>query len=195
MHWTHRDAVATDIVHQHSGRLDYYKGCDVFSTARSKYSDVDWLIHTRNFTQFYSTKSDRDLNARKEYDNQMDYRKHLQAFIDRWRYNANRGVSELSFTLLLYSRRGSLVQRRRPSRESRFSKKWASTFRLQTPGTNISISYPTWKLLRKTKLKTSSGNQFLSMQLTTKYRVQVPRNREDITALIANVRSHIRVYA
>ena len=23
----------------------------------------------------------------------MEYRKHLQAFIDRWRYNANRGVS------------------------------------------------------------------------------------------------------
>ncbi|KZP15225.1 hypothetical protein FIBSPDRAFT_833190 [Athelia psychrophila] len=69
------DAVATDIVHQHSGRLDYYKG---------------------NFTQFYSTKSDRDLNARKEYDNQMDYRKHLQAFIDRWRYNANRAAQAQS---------------------------------------------------------------------------------------------------
>lgn len=23
----------------------------------------------------------------------MEYRKHLQAFIDRWRYNANRGTS------------------------------------------------------------------------------------------------------
>lgn len=33
---------------------------------------------------------------RKEYDTQMDYRKHLQAFIDRWRYNANRGMSGLS---------------------------------------------------------------------------------------------------
>ncbi|KAJ6626961.1 P-loop containing nucleoside triphosphate hydrolase protein [Mycena sp. CBHHK59/15] len=64
------DAVATDIVHQHSNRLDYYKG---------------------NFTQFYSTKSERDRNLRKEYDAQMEYRKHLQAFIDRWRYNANRG--------------------------------------------------------------------------------------------------------
>ncbi|EGN92667.1 hypothetical protein SERLA73DRAFT_190661 [Serpula lacrymans var. lacrymans S7.3] len=63
------DAVATDIVHQHSGRLDYYKG---------------------NFTQFYSTKSERDRNLRKEYETQMDYRKHLQAFIDKWRYNANR---------------------------------------------------------------------------------------------------------
>ncbi|KAH7911822.1 P-loop containing nucleoside triphosphate hydrolase protein, partial [Hygrophoropsis aurantiaca] len=63
------DAVATDIVHQHSARLDYYKG---------------------NFTQFYSTKSERDRNMRKEYETQMDYRKHLQAYIDRWRYNANR---------------------------------------------------------------------------------------------------------
>ncbi|KAG6897375.1 hypothetical protein C0992_002144 [Termitomyces sp. T32_za158] len=65
------DAIATDIVHQHSGRLDYYKG---------------------NFTQFYSTKSERDRNLRKEYETQMEYRKHLQSFIDRWRYNANRAA-------------------------------------------------------------------------------------------------------
>ncbi|KAF8349868.1 P-loop containing nucleoside triphosphate hydrolase protein [Amanita rubescens] len=65
------DAVATDIIHQHSGRLDYYKG---------------------NFTQFYSTKSERDRNLRREYEAQMEYRKHLQAFIDRWRYNANRAA-------------------------------------------------------------------------------------------------------
>ncbi|KAG6857672.1 hypothetical protein H0H87_010241 [Tephrocybe sp. NHM501043] len=45
-----------------------------------------------NFTQFYSTKSERDRNLRKEYDTQMEYRKHLQAFIDRWRYNANRAA-------------------------------------------------------------------------------------------------------
>ena len=51
-----------------------------------------FLLDPRNFTQFYSTKSERDLNLRKEYDNQMEYRKHLQAFIDRWRYNANRGM-------------------------------------------------------------------------------------------------------
>ncbi|KAF9229824.1 hypothetical protein BS17DRAFT_689375 [Gyrodon lividus] len=63
------DAVATDIIHQHSARLDYYKG---------------------NFSQFYSTKSERDRNMRKEYETQMEYRKHLQAFIDKWRYNANR---------------------------------------------------------------------------------------------------------
>lgn len=69
------DAVATDIIHQHSGRLDYYKG---------------------NFTQFYSTKSERERNLRREYETQMEYRKHLQAFIDRWRYNANRAAQAQS---------------------------------------------------------------------------------------------------
>ncbi|GJE94176.1 ABC transporter [Phanerochaete sordida] len=69
------DAVATDIIHMHSARLDYYKG---------------------NFTQFYSTKTERDRNLRKEYDTQMEYRKHLQAFIDRWRYNANRAAQAQS---------------------------------------------------------------------------------------------------
>ncbi|CCO27854.1 ATP-binding cassette, sub-family F, member 3 [Rhizoctonia solani AG-1 IB] len=69
------DAVATDIVHQHSSRLDYYKG---------------------NFTQFYATKTERDRNARKEYETQMAYRAHLQAFIDRWRYNANRAAQAQS---------------------------------------------------------------------------------------------------
>lgn len=65
------DAVATDIVHQHSCRLDYYRG---------------------NFTQFYATKSERERNQRKEYEAQMLYRQSLQQFIDRWRYNANRAA-------------------------------------------------------------------------------------------------------
>lgn len=32
---------------------------------------------------------------RKEYETQLAYRQHLQAFIDRWRYNANRGIHPL----------------------------------------------------------------------------------------------------
>jgi len=69
------DAVATDIIYQHSNRLDYYKG---------------------NFAQFYATKTERDENQRKEYQTQMEYRAHLQAFIDRWRYNANRAAQAQS---------------------------------------------------------------------------------------------------
>ncbi|OGM42038.1 translation initiation regulator (Gcn20) [Aspergillus bombycis] len=60
--------VATDIVHQHSERLDYYKGA--------------------NFDSFYATKEERKKNAKREYEKQMAERAHLQAFIDKFRYNA-----------------------------------------------------------------------------------------------------------
>ncbi|OKL58892.1 hypothetical protein UA08_05778 [Talaromyces atroroseus] len=60
--------VATDIMHQHSERLDYYKGA--------------------NFESFYATKEERRKNAKREYENQMAQRAHLQAFIDKFRYNA-----------------------------------------------------------------------------------------------------------
>ncbi|KAL1586894.1 hypothetical protein WHR41_04135 [Cladosporium halotolerans] len=60
--------VATDIIHQHSERLDYYKGA--------------------NFESFYATKEERRKTAKREYDNSMAVRAHLQAFIDKYRYNA-----------------------------------------------------------------------------------------------------------
>jgi ATP-binding cassette, subfamily F, member 3 len=85
------DAVSTDIIHQHSGRLDYYKGYSQNCFGRSLTES-----HGSNFTQFYSTKSERERNLQREYDAQMEYRKHLQAFIDRWRYNANRAAQAQS---------------------------------------------------------------------------------------------------
>ncbi|KAM0348974.1 hypothetical protein ACHAPU_003908 [Fusarium lateritium] len=60
--------VATDIIHQHSQRLDYYRGA--------------------NFDTFYSTREERKKVAKREYENQMLQRAHLQAFIDKFRYNA-----------------------------------------------------------------------------------------------------------
>jgi len=60
--------VATDIIHQHSERLDYYKGA--------------------NFESFYATKEERRKTAQREYEKQMGERAHLQAFIDKFRYNA-----------------------------------------------------------------------------------------------------------
>ena len=60
--------VATDIIHQHSERLDYYKGSD--------------------FDAFYATKEERRKTAKREYENQMVQRAHLQTFIDKFRYNA-----------------------------------------------------------------------------------------------------------
>ncbi|KAF8338147.1 P-loop containing nucleoside triphosphate hydrolase protein [Cantharellus anzutake] len=43
-----------------------------------------------------ATKTERERNQRKEYHAQMEYRAHLQAFIDRWRYNANRAAQAQS---------------------------------------------------------------------------------------------------
>ena len=37
---------------------------------------------------FYNTKEERRKTAKREYDNQMAQRAHLQAFIDKFRYNA-----------------------------------------------------------------------------------------------------------
>ncbi|KAL6708483.1 ATP-binding cassette, regulator of translational elongation [Coniothyrium glycines] len=60
--------VATDIIHQHSERLDYYKSA--------------------NFDSFYATKEERRKTLAREYEKQMGERAHLQAFIDKFRYNA-----------------------------------------------------------------------------------------------------------
>lgn len=60
--------VATDIIHQHSERLDYYRGA--------------------NFDSFYNTREERIKNQKREYENQMAYTEHLQQFIDKFRYNA-----------------------------------------------------------------------------------------------------------
>ncbi|KAJ7585676.1 P-loop containing nucleoside triphosphate hydrolase protein [Mycena floridula] len=102
------DAIATDIVHQHSGRLDYYKG---------------------NFTQFYSTKSERDAHMMKEYLAQQEYRKSLQAFIDRWRYNANRAPQAQSRIKVLEK----LPDLQPPEQEETESFKFPETDKISPP--------------------------------------------------------------
>ncbi|TPX34218.1 hypothetical protein SmJEL517_g03149 [Synchytrium microbalum] len=69
------DAVTTDVLHLHSGQMDAYRG---------------------NFSQFLSTHTERRKNQLREYESQLAYRAHLQAFIDRWRYNANRAAQAQS---------------------------------------------------------------------------------------------------
>ncbi|KAI1814056.1 P-loop containing nucleoside triphosphate hydrolase protein [Poronia punctata] len=68
--------VATDIIHQHSERLDYYRGA--------------------NFESFYATKEERKKIAKKEYENNQAQRAHLQAFIDKFRYNAGKAAEAQS---------------------------------------------------------------------------------------------------
>ncbi|KAJ3095632.1 hypothetical protein HDU97_006759 [Phlyctochytrium planicorne] len=69
------DAVSTDILHLHNGQLDYYKG---------------------NFSSYITARAERRKNQIREYEAQLQYRQHLQAFVDRWRYNANRAAQAQS---------------------------------------------------------------------------------------------------
>ncbi|TPX31762.1 hypothetical protein SeMB42_g07706 [Synchytrium endobioticum] len=69
------DAVTTDILHLHGGLLEPYRG---------------------NFSQFLGTHAEKRKNQLREYESQLQYRAHLQAFIDRWRYNANRAAQAQS---------------------------------------------------------------------------------------------------
>lgn len=64
--------VPTDILYLHSQRIDTYKG---------------------NYEQFEKTRSEKLKSQRREYEAQMAHRSHVQEFIDRFRYNANRAAS------------------------------------------------------------------------------------------------------
>ncbi|KAI0133581.1 P-loop containing nucleoside triphosphate hydrolase protein [Xylariales sp. AK1849] len=68
--------VATDIIHQHSERLDYYRGA--------------------NFESFYATKEERKKVYQREYENNVAQRAHLQGFIDKFRYNAGKAAEAQS---------------------------------------------------------------------------------------------------
>uniref|UniRef100_A0A8C8RJK3 ATP-binding cassette sub-family F member 3 n=1 Tax=Pelusios castaneus TaxID=367368 RepID=A0A8C8RJK3_9SAUR len=74
------NAVATDIIHLHSQRLDTYRG---------------------NFENFMKIKEERLKNQQREYEAQQQYREHIQIFIDRFRYNANRASQVQSKLKLL----------------------------------------------------------------------------------------------
>eukprot|EP00158_Paraphelidium_tribonemae_P006782 Partr_v1_DN27970_c0_g1_i2_m11086 putative ATP-binding cassette, sub-family F len=69
------DTVVTDILHMHNARIDQYRG---------------------NYTMFLSSREEKRRNQLKEYESQLAYRQHLQAFIDRWRYNAKRAAQAQS---------------------------------------------------------------------------------------------------
>ncbi|KAK6851233.1 hypothetical protein PG987_000867 [Apiospora arundinis] len=68
--------VATDIMHQHSERLDYYRGA--------------------NFESFYATKEERKKVYQREYENNVAARAHLQDFINKFRYNAAKAAEAQS---------------------------------------------------------------------------------------------------
>ncbi|KAI4460567.1 atp-binding transport protein-related [Holotrichia oblita] len=66
------DTVPTDILYLHSQRIEPYRG---------------------NYEQFIKTKTEKHKNQQREYEAQQQHRAHVQEFIDRFRYNANRASS------------------------------------------------------------------------------------------------------
>ncbi|XP_048750945.1 ATP-binding cassette sub-family F member 3-like [Ostrea edulis] len=74
------NSVATDILHLHNGAIDNYRG---------------------NYESFNKTREERQKSQQKEYEAQKEYRDHIQVFIDRFRYNANRASQVQSKLKLL----------------------------------------------------------------------------------------------
>ncbi|CAF0956787.1 unnamed protein product [Rotaria sordida] len=68
---TFLNTVATDILHLYSQKVDSYRG---------------------NYDTFVSARTERLKNQQREYEAQKEYRDHIQVFIDRFRYNANRAA-------------------------------------------------------------------------------------------------------
>lgn len=66
------ETVPTDILYLHAQRIEAYRG---------------------NYEQFDKTKTEKHKSQRREYEAQMAHRSHVQEFIDRFRYNANRAAS------------------------------------------------------------------------------------------------------
>ena len=65
------NSVAQEILHLHSQKIDCYRG---------------------NYENFIKTKTENHKNQQREYEAQLEYRQHIQIFIDRFRYNANRAA-------------------------------------------------------------------------------------------------------
>ncbi len=63
------DEICTDILHLNSQKITCYRG---------------------NYSEFYNTMVEKLKAQQKEYESQMEYRAHVQEFIDKFRYNAKR---------------------------------------------------------------------------------------------------------
>lgn len=63
------NVVPTNILHFRNQKIDPYSG---------------------NYDNFHKVRTEKLRNQEKEYESQMEYRKHVQEFIDKFRYNAKR---------------------------------------------------------------------------------------------------------
>lgn len=146
--------VATDIIYQHSERLDYYKGA--------------------NFDSFYATKEERRKTAQREYENNQAARAHLQLFIDKFRYNAGK-AAEAQSRIKKLERMPLLVA---PEAEYSVHFKFPDVEKLSPPiiqMTNVSFGY--------TKDKPLLRNVDLDVQLDSRIGIVGPNGAGKTTVL------------
>lgn len=72
--------VAQEILHLNAQKIECYRG---------------------NYENFIKTRIENQKNQQREYEAQFEYRQHIQVFIDRFRYNANRASQVQSKIKLL----------------------------------------------------------------------------------------------
>jgi ATP-binding cassette, subfamily F, member 3 len=65
------NSVSQEILFLHSQKIENYRG---------------------NYENFLKTRAENLKNQLREYEAQLEYRQHIQVFIDRFRYNANRAA-------------------------------------------------------------------------------------------------------
>lgn len=65
------NSVSQEVLFLHSQKIECYKG---------------------NYENFLKIRAENLKNQQREYNAQMEYRQHIQIFIDRFRYNANRAA-------------------------------------------------------------------------------------------------------
>jgi ATP-binding cassette subfamily F protein 3 len=74
------NSVSQEVLFLHAQKIECYKG---------------------NYENFLKIRAENLKNQQREYSAQMEYRQHIQIFIDRFRYNANRAAQVQSKIKLL----------------------------------------------------------------------------------------------
>lgn len=93
------ETVPTDILHLHSQRIESYRYieqfCFTFAVNNLLINKKKFFIFffRGNYGTFEKTKTDKLKNQQREFEAQQQHRAHVQEFIDRFRYNANRASS------------------------------------------------------------------------------------------------------
>ena len=129
---------------------------------------------------------------RKEFETQMEYRKHLQAFIDRWRYNANRGGLTVMFSTKDINL--SYHQLHKPKWKLRFSRRCFKVLAHSIICWQLYISCQIWSLQNRKKLNSSSilCSYYHTSPVIYSGR-QISWDWQDITAPVTNVWRDIRI--